>query len=734
MVSALCINVCFYDGRYHGEPEWPPSPARLFQALLASCGAGRDQITDGERSAFEWLELLLPPIIAAPWARKGQRVVQYVQNNDMDAVAGDPARVGEIRGAKKISRPRLFDPTVPLHYLWPLVSQDAGQAHTESICRIAAYLCQLGRGIDMAWAWGEVLDEAEAAHRLAEYPGAVYSPCAAGEGVALACPQGGLFASLVARYTAQSARFGQGSREGKVVFSRAPRVDFGQANYDSPTANLLFDIDGPPWPLIQCTALVQLARDQAAERIVKALPERKSLIERVLIGRGATEADKALRVQLMALPSIGHRHADRAIRRLVVRVPPNCPIARDDVEWAFSGLPLQVDPDSGEIVRRLIVADECGMLGHYGFADPGNSSPSRRWRTVTPLVIPWQDALRALSEKRANRDDADTDGKVNGVQRLEELGVVAHAVRQTARRAGVAARFEIGRIQREPFEANGARAEAFALDTRFEKDRLWHVEVEFTQPQAGPMVIGDGRYLGLGLMRPLTASEHESGLYCFHIEAGMPAAVPGAECVRALRRATMVRVQDTLGPRERMCTFFTGHAIDGSASRDPNHSHLAFAIDPSRARLLIIAPHRLQNRAATRDEQEALQTLDRSLRGFSSLRAGPAVRLRLAAATVGSDGDPLFRPSRIWESLTDYHPTRHAKRVSPERALIADMMVELTRYALPQPQDIEVLEITRGPRGGLAGKSRLRFATAVRGPLLIGRTRHLGGGLFAAAD
>lgn len=38
--GGLCISVTFLTGRYHGE-EWPPSPARLFQALVAAvmtCG------------------------------------------------------------------------------------------------------------------------------------------------------------------------------------------------------------------------------------------------------------------------------------------------------------------------------------------------------------------------------------------------------------------------------------------------------------------------------------------------------------------------------------------------------------------------------------------------------------------------------------------------------------------------------------------------------------------------
>jgi CRISPR-associated protein Csb2 len=61
-------------------------------------------------------------------------------------------------------------------------------------------------------------------------------------------------------------------------------------------------------------------------------------------------------------------------------------------------------------------------------------------------------------------------------------------------------------------------------------------------------------------------------------------------------------------------------------------------------------------------------------------------------------------------------------------ALAADVAEECLR--LPRV-DVEVLE-ARGIAGvGLAGRTRLRFATAVAGPILIGRDRHSGGGLFA---
>ena len=112
------------------------------------------------------------------------------------------------------------------------------------------------------------------------------------------------------------------------------------------------------------------------------------------------------------------------------------------------------------------------------------------------------------------------------------------------------------------------------------------------------------------------------------------------------------------------------------------------------------------------------------------LRAGRAGRLTLAPATVEAASDPLFAPSRAWQSVSDYRVTRHRRRRAAAAALTADVAAELARIGWPAPAGVEVLSVRRGARGGLAGRLRLTFATAQAGPLLIGRTAHLGGGLF----
>jgi CRISPR-associated protein Csb2 len=186
MTRALLISIRFHDDRYHGAGDWPPSPARLFQALVAA--EALPGLDDVSCEALRWLEKLDAPTIAAPAKHKGQNVNLFVPNNDLDAKGGDIRRNAEIRSATKRIRPHLFDASVPLLYIWRF---DGDESQAQCICNIANDLYQLGRGVDMAWAVGELIDEARSERLLSEYPGAIYRPSLAGKGLALDCPDEG---------------------------------------------------------------------------------------------------------------------------------------------------------------------------------------------------------------------------------------------------------------------------------------------------------------------------------------------------------------------------------------------------------------------------------------------------------------------------------------------------------------------------------------------------------------
>jgi len=184
--------------------------------------------------------------------------------------------------------------------------------------------------------------------------------------------------------------------------------------------------------------------------------------------------------------------------------------------------------------------------------------------------------------------------------------------------------------------------------------------------------------------------------------------------------------------RATLPTFFSDHEPDGSPAQTQSRPHLTFLFDPGSARLLIVAPHVVDRRDPTREEKTHLETLDTAMTDFRELRAGSAGRLMVRETAIDPDADPLFAPSRVWESVTPYQVTRHTKHVGAAEALSADVRAECRRRGLPEPR-VTPLE-PRGVRGvGLVGGARLTFEVAAEGPVILGRSRHLGGGLFAGS-
>ena len=719
MPRSLLIAVRFSEGRYHGQDDgfngadgWPPSPGRLFQALVAAAARGANLLPEDVR-ALEWLEGLEPPKIAAPAARRGRTVKLFVPNNDLDSVGGDPARVSEIRVGKQW-RPCFFDSDEPVLYLWDF---EPRLAEAERICAIAERMYQLGRGIDMAWACGRVLDPNEAEAVLESHPGVVRKSAGAG---GTATPRPGTFDSLLNRHRLKRRRLttvGTG-RKSRQLFRQPPKASFGRTGYDAPPHRLHFELrrsDGgfAPRPLASVAPLIASLRDAAAARLQESLPENAALFERLVIGRGAGPADLAQRIRLIPIPSIGAPHADPSIRRVVVEIPPNCPIRDDDVRWAFAGR-RPCDPRTGEAwPGSLESTDDTQMADRFG-------RPARVFRSMTPVALPG-----------ASRRRIDGGGEKASDERGREERRAAAAVVQALRHAGIQARPSDIHVQREPFHRRGKRAELFAYGSRFSKHALWHVELRFREALRGPLVFGDGRFCGLGLMEPVT---HRTDAFAFRLAAGCRVAPEDAPTlVHHLRRALMALSRDDAGHVARL---FSGHETDGRPDSTGHHAHVFLAAyggpddDDGIARLVVAAPWAADRRA--RKQRGAQLLFEEVTRRLVELRAGSLGHFGHLVAEAIEDGDPLLGPATVWVGRTPYVATRNLKkRDDPATVVKLDVTGECVRRGLPAPAEIRVLDLRVGPRGGRpTARLKLRFAAAVRGPLLLGRNSHSGGGLF----
>lgn len=719
MEKMLIIQVHFLDPRYHGVGDWPPAPARLFQALVAGCAVG-DRLAQDRVDALRWLERLEAPEIRAERGLAGASHTTFVPNNDLDAKGGDPAQVANIRTAKVIQARHLSE-NIPVTYAWTFDDSDTALTAVKVLCKLSDGLYQLGRGVDMAWARAQVMDADQGNEYLDQTNGEMFRPGNGAGALTLQSPQRGSLDSLMLRYVAHRDRFTT-VREGKKVkvqFANPPKARFRSVSYNPSHQWRLFDLmaEGQsehryPWPQTRVVDLAEQIRDGLKARLIQAMPEQEKALDRWLVGKGATAQDKSLRVQLIPLPSIGHDQTHRAVRRVLLRTPANCPLQFKDLEWAMSGLSIK------DRTRRVVLvkAEELTMLDHYGVE---GGTTSTLWQSVTPLALPGEAARRRIDPARKS-----TEAK-GAPERRQEEQAARQAVYQALRHAGIQQTVDAVKVQREPFAARGERAEFFAHGERFKKARLWHVQLRFRKAQEGPLLLGNGRYLGLGLMAPV--QQFESAL-SFDLLGGLSNNVNPEELAQALRRAAMARVQRRLGKGQPLPAFFTGHAQDGGPLRDGSHRHLAFIADLDRKRLLILAPHLLDQRKADRSERENIALLHAAMADLSELNAGRAGRLTLSLGRLDQQQDALFG-GRVWESVTDFRPTRYRKGVSSEQVLQTDIRLELSRLGL-NAQDIQVLAIKKGPRGGVSGRARVILDRPIEGPLLIGRSRHLGGGLF----
>jgi len=730
-MPCLLISVRFHDGRYHGQPDWPPSPARLFQALVAGAARG-DALNEQARHTLTWLESLEPPVIAVPAAWPGQFFRNFVPNNDLDAVGGDLARAGKIRAPKPI-RPMLFDADTPLLYVWTFDDAPNARVQAGCVCSVAVHLYQLGRGVDMAWAHSEIVAQEAAEARISEHGGAVHRPSSSAGGTPLAIPVNGTLESLVQRHRQMQGRFQplyetrpgrKGTSQTVVagqVFMQPARPLIRHVAYNSPPTRLLFDLVGEiaSWRLDHIVALTKRIRDAATERLQRQRPAMAEKIHNAIVGRrDADEADKAVRVRIMPLPSIGHRFADHGIRRILVEIPPNCPLRADDLAWAFS-LPLVISED-GEIRSELVPTDDRGMLAQYGIDLP---EPSYRWRTVTPVALSSAEARRRIDPARGI-----VDAKA-GTERAKEERYAAFAAVQALRHAGVQARPLDVQVQREPFEAKGMRVEAFAPETRFAKEQLWHVSMVFAEPVHGPLVLGDGRYLGLGLMAPVRGDWRD--LITFSLPADTRIAVAEREpLLQAVRRALMALSRDEKG---NVPALFSGHEPDGAPANSGQHRHIFLACtDHDRdgwiEQLILVAPWACDRSLRPRWEERA--AFNRIAASLKVVRAG---RLGVIHLRPTATDQCLLGPGQVWKSHTEYRPARHPRRTQDVAASLRDdVEAECGRRGLPRPA-VEVSELSIGPKDGIVARLYLRFAVAVTGPILLGRDSHRGGGLFEVA-
>ena len=465
-MPTLRVTVDWLDRTYHGA-EWPPSPLRLYQAMIAGYAVHRR----GDRAleaAMRHLERLDPPTIHAPEAEDRATVTSAVPNNDGDRASerwakGD--RLGARKSQKKsmalrVRRPRSLDGAVT--YQWDADTET--ERHLGALKEIVESVSAVGLGIDSAVARLELAD------RPARPTGVAYTQSPTGQR-RLNVPYPGVFDALEERYRQFRGRIGP---DGGVA--RVSEPDHQQESYmseqDLPPirceAFALKDMDERPLSFegtrtMAVAAMVRHAVGGAARRAGLA---EKTISE--LMGHGGER-----RIRVHPLPNVGHEHADGRIRRVMLTAPES--VEEDD--WLG-------------VLHRLIgaelipegQAEPTGMLTPVAGADrilARYYGEAQAWTTATPVVLWGCDHRR-------------------GRPRPER------SVRRLLRRAGIPEAM----LESATMEPAG-RLCGSIMPAQYDRPRhlaeypCQHMSIRWRVPVTGPISLGAGTGYGLGLFLPM---------------------------------------------------------------------------------------------------------------------------------------------------------------------------------------------------------------------------------------
>jgi CRISPR-associated protein Csb2 len=474
MTQHLCISVAFLDPLFHGkgdeEPEWPPSPMRLFQAMLAGARAACRSIgwSETKADAFRWLGQLTErqsPLIVAPTARRASGYILYVPNNDSDKKFDRRDRL-----TTKIARPHRLCDGDTVHYLWRLNEKDwaLGRPHAELLCREARCLLALGWGVDQVVGNGRILTDAEADGLpgcrwrawLTHRPGAQMWRMPASDSLE--------DLEQICQSFLERARGIQYLPERKP--SRFSTVSYISTHALPARCYAGFELpEGVAFRQQQAATVAAMLRSITCQSAREDSHQFPGGSEVYVAGHTGKEKRTPPRFSYLPLPTLGHEHADGMIRRLVIAEP----FGGDGAHalWAQNRLSNAVlrDQDGNDrgVLLDLWRTSSAAVVGRY-------VNEAREWATVTPVILPgFDDGRYAKAEKLFMAAMRDADLPIGAVEDLT--------------------------IRRAPFWPGSQHPRQYAVPAYLKLLPAWHVRVVLSEPVTGPLAIGAGRHAGLGI-------------------------------------------------------------------------------------------------------------------------------------------------------------------------------------------------------------------------------------------
>ena len=453
-------------------PDWPPQPDRIFSALVASWAA-RGRRAD-ERAALEWLERQEPPSVAAAACFVRPAPTVFVPPNDpQTARAGDVS----VMPAMRRRQPRRFPAALPQDPVVCLVWENAADAPAEALDALARDTGCIGHSASLTRcrfvAGAALIDEATlrpAGRRI--YPGRLEE--------------------LEAAFTA-----GRRPSPGAPVRSMRrppplPTRPFG-------TEWLIFEIvagdDDLTWTDLDVRAAA-LAAKALRDALMSGFGAAALAVPEWVSGHAPGGApSRAPHMAVVPMCNVGWPHSDGALLGFAL-VPPEGRRLLDEADVLAALRHVTRGAERGRILTLTLGRDgalrlRVALETERHSLDPRRyCAPNQDWATVTPIVLERHLRRGTPAERAAEAESLVRLACRNaGLPDPEAIRLAKHASITGAVSAAPSGRSPAWTGWRVP-EHVGGRA-------------LVHAELRFTDVVAGPVLIGAGRFVGLGLCLPV---------------------------------------------------------------------------------------------------------------------------------------------------------------------------------------------------------------------------------------
>lgn len=497
MASFLCISVRFLQPESHcrdenGEPEWPPSPLRAFQAVVAAAARQSNETRPISHAlpALQWLESQAPPEIVAPIGVRSHVKCQfYVPDNTADLLV--PAwKKGEfgkqVRRTEKVVRPVHLVGDA-LHYLYSLPDGDC--PHLDVLTAAARSITHLGWGIDVVVGDARVLPIEEAA----ALEGCRWKPASA-SGTPLRVPIAGTLDDLARKHEAFLNRL-SGDTFRPVPPLKCFRV-IGYRSDDQPLQRpfRVFELrrlDGGRfrYPHRRLIHIAGMVRHLAIKAMTDSPPAGcgGDWVESYVAGHAVAAAQDHRQLSYLPLQSLGTYHTDPGVRRVMIAAPPGDDAWLDHLSRHLAGPPLEPlrGDEFAEGDSPLLMPVQHDNVAHF-YTRPANS-----WASVTPVILPGHD-----------------DHKPEKTRKLIEKALAQAGIEQPCE-------FQWSAFSRFPKSLSAHKYDKQKQPAGYIRpDHLLtqtavHLTLRFRDGimVPGPLAVGAGRHCGLGVFAALTGDE-----------------------------------------------------------------------------------------------------------------------------------------------------------------------------------------------------------------------------------